>query len=367
MPMRTVADRTTRGSSLTPVRESEKDALGVDICFNPDARFTKWVLTLGRLREPFVVVDVGVQGGESVRWRILGDRLVVHGFDPIREVVEELSAMPGGVGERHYHWMAAGNEDGERDFWVRVDNPYASSLYEQGEDRYALGEKSFRRRRVPVRKLDTLRAQGLLPPADFVKVDVEGFERHVLAGAHDLLAASALGVEIESSFDSSPEYPSSHFGTVHALLHEAGLVVFDLNFNRIPRASFQHALQRAGVPTVDDQQSVGRVSTLNVLFCRDLIQEADHAENYAAPRPPASVDQIVKLMIIYELHGLNDVAVDTAERFRGRLVERFDVDAAIALLANPDCRGPRVGPPRRLRDRAARRLRPPTAGGTAGV
>ncbi len=312
----------------------------MDICFNRDARFTKWVLRLGHLRESFVVVDVGVQGGESIRWRILADQLVVHGFDPIREAVEELKTMPGGVGERHYHWLAAGDEDGERDFFVRVDNRYASSLYEQGEDRYALGQKSFQRRRVPVRKLDTLRSQGVIPPTDFVKVDVEGFERHVLAGAHDLLAASTLGVEIESSFGTSPEYPSSHFAAVHALLLEAGLVVFDLNFNRIPRASFQRALQRAGVRTVHDHQSVGQVAALNVLFCRDLIQEVDHPENSAVPRPVVSLDQIIKLMIIYELHGLNDVAVDTAERFRGRLRERFDVDEAIAVLANPRCRGP---------------------------
>jgi FkbM family methyltransferase len=319
----------------------------VDIWFNADARFTKWLLARGSLREAFVVVDVGVQGGENVRWRILGDRLIVHGFDPIREVVDELTATPGNAGERHYHWMAAGDEDGERDFFVRVDNPCASSLYEQGEDRYALGEKSFQRRRVPVRKLDTVRAQGVIPPADFIKVDVEGFERHVLAGARDLLAASTLGVEIESNFDTSPEYPSSHFAAVQALLLDAGLVVFDLNFNRIPRASFQRALQRRSLPTVDDGQSVGRVSTLNVLFCRDLIQEIDHPENFATPRSAASVDQIAKLMIIYELHGLNDVAVDTAERFRQRLGERFDVDEAIALLANPNCRrGPRLGWPR---------------------
>ena len=44
------------------------------------------------------------------------------------------------------------------------------------------------------------------------------------------------------------------------------------------------------------------------------------------------------MMIIYELHGLNDIAVDTAARFRAELSPRLDVDRAIQLLADPNCR-----------------------------
>jgi hypothetical protein len=43
-------------------------------------------------------------------------------------------------------------------------------------------------------------------------------------------------------------------------------------------------------------------------------------------------------MIIYELHVLNDVALDTAQRFAERLGARLDVDRAIWLLADPDIR-----------------------------
>jgi hypothetical protein len=50
------------------------------------------------------------------------------------------------------------------------------------------------------------------------------------------------------------------------------------------------------------------------------------------------VDQLIKMMIIYELHGLSDIALDTAERFADRLAERLDVDKAVNLLADPLCR-----------------------------
>jgi hypothetical protein len=55
----------------------------MDLAWNRNPEFTKWVVSAGLLAEPFVLIDIGVQGGDNVRWRALGDHLVVHGFDPI--------------------------------------------------------------------------------------------------------------------------------------------------------------------------------------------------------------------------------------------------------------------------------------------
>jgi hypothetical protein len=41
------------------------------------------------------------------------------------------------------------------------------------------------------------------------------------------------------------------------------------------------------------------------------------------------------MMIIFELHGLMDCAVDLASRFRESLMSRLDVDQAIDLLLEP--------------------------------
>ena len=45
-----------------------------------------------------------------------------------------------------------------------------------------------------------------------------------------------------------------------------------------------------------------------------------------------SVDQILKTMAIYELHGFNDVALETAVAFTKELGQRIDVERAIDLL-----------------------------------
>src|SRR5262245_51490969 len=223
----------------------------MDLGINYNADFTKWVVSAGLLTESFVLIDVGVQGGENIRWRPLGDHLVVHGFDPIQEVVQKLMEENRGRSNRHYHCMAVGNVDGEQAFYFNPVNPSESSMYGRLADRFDEngGEQV---RTVPIRRLDSLLAEGVIPTADFVKIDVEGFEKEVLLGAPELLRAGVLGLEADTNFGVSPAYPKSHFGTLAELALEHHLLVFDIAFNRIPRESFQRALVHKG------SQQVGR-------------------------------------------------------------------------------------------------------------
>jgi FkbM family methyltransferase len=308
----------------------------VNLFTDADAEFTAWVVNAGILCEPFVLVDVGVQGGENPTWHRLGDHLIVHGFDAIEEAIDQLQKRTGGTPNRHYHRIAAGNADEERVFYFNPANPTASSMYSQGSNRFEVSARQ-QPRSVTVRRLDTLLAEGLIPKADFLKVDVEGFEKDVLLGAANLLAG-VLGVESESNFSVSAVYPKSHFCTLAEILLEHHLLVFDLAFNRIPRASFRRALEKKGIKAGSHYDGFGKPAMVNVLFCRDLIDETDAPSKYHSQCRPFSLDQLIKTMIIYELYGLNDIAVDTAERFAELLGSRLDVDRAVRLLANPDCR-----------------------------
>src|ERR1700738_2110599 len=107
----------------------------MDFALNRNAEFTKWVVSAGLLTEPFVLIDVGVQGGENIRWRALGDHLIVHGFDPIEEVVQKLIEESRGRSNRHYHYMAVGNADGEQAFYFNSVDSFQSSMYGQPTDR----------------------------------------------------------------------------------------------------------------------------------------------------------------------------------------------------------------------------------------
>jgi FkbM family methyltransferase len=300
----------------------------LDLFFNTNPQFTKWLIASGGLHERFVLVDVGVLGGENPRWHFLGDHLIVHGFDAIKEVVDDLTQKNARSPHKTFHWYAIGNEDGERKFFFKPSNPSNSSFYE-------IPNPEMQARIVPVRRLDTLFREGVIPKADFLKVDVEGHERDVFLGAADLLSAGVLGVESETSFDTSIIYPETHFGLIHGVVLKHGLVVFDLDFNRVRRATYQYARKRRGLAAMP-LEGAGKASTFNFLFCRDLAAERNGSLYYEKLPPSPSVDQVLKMMVVYELHGLNDVAVDTANMFSAELGRRLDVERVIDLLCNDD-------------------------------
>jgi FkbM family methyltransferase len=266
----------------------------VELYFNPESPFTRWVVQQGLLRERFVVIDVGCQGGVHVQWDLLGDLAEVHAFDAIKEAVEDLAGREVRP-HRHYYNIALGNEDGERKFFVKSDVFASSFIAEDNRARFVLrgcdviSDPQLEPLDAPggpgaritkVRRLDTLFAEGTLPRADVIKLDCEGFEPEILAGARE-------------SLPSDPRVRPPPF-------------------------------------------AVGQFVVFDFLFCRDLVAERRGTEH---PSPGnvdnASIDRILKMMIIFEMHGLMDCAAELASSFRDRLMTRLDVDCAIDLLLGP--------------------------------
>jgi FkbM family methyltransferase len=119
----------------------------MDLYHHSNPPFTKWVVAEALLTEPFVVIDIGVQGGEHPRWQFLRRFAEIRGFDPIAEVIDELCASKRRAHGRHYHNLALGNEDGERRFFVCA-NRFNSSFYTT--------DPAAEERLVPIRRLDPL-------------------------------------------------------------------------------------------------------------------------------------------------------------------------------------------------------------------
>jgi FkbM family methyltransferase len=306
----------------------------MDLYHHSSPPFTSWIIQNQLLHEKYVVIDIGCQGGEHPRWSLLGDLVEFHGFDPIREEIENLRRedRPG----RTYYDMALGNEDGERRFFVN-DNTFGSSFYARREHA-PNGREAIARgaRMVPIRRLDTLFASGMLPRADYIKLDCEGFEPEVLLGAESYLKASApICVCSESDFKVLPLFPFGHFHAVNEILVKHQLRVFDINMVRYACPSYQAARTQRPLPESDPmtdvpQLDVGAIDTLDVVFCRDLVIE--RRDRCLGVLQSLSVDRVIKAMINFELHGLMDCAYELATEFRDILAPRLDVDRAADLL-----------------------------------
>ncbi len=314
----------------------------MDLYHNDRSEFTRWVIAKSYLHEPFVAIDVGVQGGEHPRWSLLGDQVRVYGFDALSEAIDRIKEQ-GARPHRVYRAIALGNEDGEREFHV-PENTFAASFYQELTLHQTLrhGDGAVGARVVPIRRLDTLFANGELPPADYVKIDCEGHDPEVLRGAQTYLARSnILSVTVETSFNPTPRYPRTAFVEINDLLVQHRLAVFDLNCVRLVRPEYVAALKRHPWPPVDPMHDVpeldvGRPTIYDFVFCRDFVAE-DNDPGVYADVPGAvvepTVDKLIKSMVNFELHGLMDCAVQVAEHFRAKLASRFDVDEAIELLA----------------------------------
>ncbi len=296
---------------------------------NREIPFTRWIVPNGFLRERMAIVDVGCRGGLLQNWDVLGDLLDLHSFDPAPDAVEALRLRDVGRPNRHHYVMAIGDEDGSRAFFVKRDR-FGSSLYRSGDDDLEL--------MVPIRPLDALHREGILSRADFIKIDVESHESAVLRGARMLMRSSpTIGLEIETNFNISPNFRATHFAAINEILVEEGFLVADLNFDRFPRPSFAVEAARLGVAG-HRVSSFGRSPvTFNFLFCRDFCGESDFPHHYlTAPPPLAGIEKLVKMLIVFEMYGCLDRAVDLLARFREIFAARFDCDRAAKFLVDQD-------------------------------
>jgi FkbM family methyltransferase len=261
-----------------------------------------------------------------------------YGFDPIAEAIETLQrqARPG----RKYFVLALGDEDGERDLVVSGDTFSSSFLSEGPTPLNGYPEIQRGRRTVQIRRLDGLFAEALIPAADYIKMDCEGFEPYVLRGARKYLTASApICITTESNFVTSPLFPHSHFHAVNEILTEHHLIISDINVVRFPRPTYTAALRdrpwaEPDILSEAPHLDVGAPGTLDLVYCRHLVAEASTFSE-TLPREfdgAANIDRLIKAMINFELHGLMDHAYEIAIFFRDQLQQRLDVDKAAELL-----------------------------------
>jgi FkbM family methyltransferase len=165
-----------------------------------DAEMDIAAALFGALYPDRCIVDVGANVGlHCLAWSRLAP---VVALEPAPETFARLQANVAANGLQHRVstlCTAAGDTVGDVEFFVATDSGF-SSLKDTG---HAPIREQIE---VPCTTLDALAAQ-LPGPVGLLKIDVEGLERAVIAGAAELLRRDrpVLMVEIFGGYDSNPD------------------------------------------------------------------------------------------------------------------------------------------------------------------
>jgi FkbM family methyltransferase len=293
----------------------------------PYPTFTIKVCEKGILREPYRLIDVGVRGGLQDHWWFLGEHLEAWGFDPLfEEGVGPLIAANPFPNRIRYFNCGLSDEDGERDFCFVSDNPSSSFFGTDQGDRRLEGEWQ----RCPVRRLDSLFADGTLGSIDFMKLDAETHEIDIIRGAREFLTNSGIiGIESEANFYRTARYPRSHLVELCDELAPHEFVVYDADIQRAPRMPLMYGYPKDLGNGRYELRAVGRLHVLDVLFLAPIFNDRDRQRQ-------AGIDALIKLICTAELYCLHDIALDVLFGNEGRLGDRLDVEEAANWLMRDD-------------------------------
>lgn len=192
------------------------------------------------------VIDVGANVGQFSR-AALGfwpDADIVA-FEPLRSCADEFQRALDGHGRIELHAIAIGREDGAIAFHPHEDSRSSSVLFTtEAATRKDVEAGESPSINVPVRRLDTVLAERELLRPTLLKLDVQGFELEVLAGAPRTLAsvdAVLVEVAIERAYKEQPL-----FSDVHSYLVGLGWAL---------------------VGPLDARRERGRIVELDCLYC----------------------------------------------------------------------------------------------------
>jgi FkbM family methyltransferase len=155
------------------------------------------VKALERLRmlgfTPAVIYDVGAFHGG---WTKDARKIFPSAEYILFEANEDNIAALDATGERRVIAVLAGEDGDERNLYLpKLAVATGASLYRERTEHYA--DDRVRVAAVRTRRLDTLAVELCLPRPDLIKLDVQGAELDVLAGAGDLLGhCAALVAEL---------------------------------------------------------------------------------------------------------------------------------------------------------------------------
>ncbi len=175
----TIAAGPARGLRFNPGQSDSRFLLGN---FEPALQ----EIVAGQLQPGMVFYDVGANVGflAILAARLVGNTGAVHCFEPLPANAEQIrhNARLNGFDHVQVHAVALADRDATASFRVSERPTFGALADSPMEVDQQIGTIE-----VPVRRLDNLIKELQLQPPDMMKIDVEGSEIDLLAGAQDMI------------------------------------------------------------------------------------------------------------------------------------------------------------------------------------
>lgn len=244
-----------------------------------------------------VLADIGSAGGLHRRWAALRDHVTGVLFDPLDATT--------GSGRDRYFPVAVARSKG----WQRLHVTKRVSMTSMLLPNSALLARFWDKpehttivatQDVPTDSLDAImQSNGIAP--DVVKIDVQGGEYEILAGARQVFADSVFLTEVEVSF--FERYAGLRtFSDVVALMREFNFDLIDLS--RLKRYRYRNAFNVVN-PALGMGDRAGRLA-----FCDSLFMLNDDAllARIASGRANGGTDLALKSILATLAYGKADLA-----------------------------------------------------------
>lgn len=291
-----------------------------------------------------VLADIGSAGGLHRRWSVLRHHVTAILFDP-------LDASTGSERDRYFPVAIAGSK-GQARLHVTKRVSMASTLLPNTALLGRFWDKPghttvVRTIDVPTDTLDNvMRENGIA--LDAIKIDVQGGEYGILAGAQSVLESSLFLAEIEVSF--FERYAGLRtFGDVVALMRERNFDLIDVG--RLKRYRYRNSFGIVN-PSLGMGDWAGRLAFCDALF---MLKDDALLERIAGDGPHGGPGLALKAILAMLAYGKADLAAWIFDASAARLAPDVSDVLTAYFRARRSHRLERFGLHRQL-DRWVRRL-----------
>jgi FkbM family methyltransferase len=256
----------------------------------------------------YIDMSIGIVGSRKLahpesledKWNIFAPNLNIYGFEADKVACEKLNRenLESGIdwNEKHFP-IALWNSCGRQNLYL-TNFEACSSLYppnltlmERFKD-YALLTEVKSILEVETSTLDIVAEAENFEEIDFLEIDVQGGELHVLEGALQTINRSVLGIMVEVEF--SPLYKDQPlFSDVDLFLKKQGFDLFGLAPQYVQRA----------VSPIHSNARPGQLLWANAFYFRDPISQ-DPTSEWNSP------EKILKLACIADTMLFPDYALE---------------------------------------------------------